>query len=319
MQWSVSNTARTLWNMLIPEPPILSVPGKTVLWIVSQWYSGSSILNLLLDQQSGVRGLGECYHLYGEKVDSFCSCGRSLKNCAFFREVRLQGPDDFYSRCFAAYGCAVLVDASKTWEHFSISYDPTIPTRAVVLSKTPHEWLISRLRHHPTEASDPILRFREYIAFYRHNLQRLQQAGIAVQTLSYRDLASHPYTSLQGILHPLGLTVAKSSMVGPWSTDTHIAGGNDAVFHQLRDNRAFFSKQDRHSGRFGKIVVDAPPSQQEDRQRWIEAYVGCRDELDPLLLRLGQPSVVEFIEELSAPRMTLFSFLNTKSIQMRVS
>lgn len=274
-------------------PDFSTTPAKRVCAILSLHYSGSSILNLLFDQQEGIRGLGECYHIYRGERECYCSCSRSLKHCAFFESI---SAENFYEQCFSRYDCRVIVDASKMWESFAMVQDPRFPFHAVLLSKTPHAWLYSYFQHHPDDTRDVVTMFKEYAYFYRRTIERLMEQGIRFDVVTYDDLASNPYAECQRLCRSFGISVDPHTMSGPWTTDTHIAGGNHAVYHQLQPESRFFDASSKYHDKKGMLFHDeAWRRDHQFRVDCVEAYHVCGSILDPILRQLGHCSSADLM------------------------
>lgn len=281
----------------MPDTSISAV--KSVLQIFSLHYSGSSILNLLLDQQEGIRGLGECYHIYGRERECYCSCGRHLKNCLFFASI---SAENFYEQCFSRYDCHVIVDASKIWGNFAAAQDLRFPCYAVLLSKTPHAWLYSYMQHHPDDTRDVATMFKEYVFFYRQTIEQLTKKGIPFDVVTYDALASNPYVECQRLCRPLGVSVDPHTMTGPWTTDTHIAGGNHAVYQQLQAESSYFDASSKYRHKKGVLFLDEAWRQDHPfRLHCVEAYTQLESVLDPVLRQLGHCASVDLVIDVQLP------------------
>lgn len=77
--------------------------GVDVAFLLSNWYSGATLLTLLLDQHPQIVSNGEgFYHPY-RTGDTMCSCGLSVRSCRFYREAAagMWLGSDYDSRLFA--------------------------------------------------------------------------------------------------------------------------------------------------------------------------------------------------------------------------
>jgi hypothetical protein len=155
------------------NPPKTNQPTRqrTVAFIIGTSYCGSSLLKLLLDALPGVSGLGEAVHLSHPDGPAHCNlCRRGVRDCAIARRV---DANRFYASLFDVYaGCTVLVDSSKSLASCVGAHpvEPQFACKAVLLSKSPHEFAWSWIGHHPWET--PAAAFRRYIDYYTDQLEQ---------------------------------------------------------------------------------------------------------------------------------------------------
>lgn len=208
-------------------------------------YSGSSMLNLLLDALEGFRGLGEIERVFDRDPVRPCAlcCPRE---CTVYDRVR---PEHFYLDCAGIYpGVRVLVDSSKrpTFYGPRREAEPGLPYRTVLLYKTPHAYLYSWTGHMPRD-SHPDEAWKLWADFYGEQTRR---ADVIVW---YRDLARDPHRELRRITGREPQFRRESW----WNTDTHIIGGNTAVMsqrnrHVEQDAKMFETGLQENSGRKNK-------------------------------------------------------------------
>lgn len=95
----------------------------TVIYICSAGHSGSTLLDMLLGTHSSIFSLGEISHLPKNiALDTACSCGKHIKNCAFWQLVA----SDIKQR--------TAIDIMTTPYNFDLGYF----NAAVVIDKKAH-------------------------------------------------------------------------------------------------------------------------------------------------------------------------------------
>ncbi len=228
-----------------------------VVWIVGQAYCGSTLLNLLLDTQPRVRGIGEGWQVYRNgKTDAPCSeCRRPVNDCDFYRDYQ-GGPFYWYSAL--RYRAEVIVDASKSAEWLlDKPFEDRFEHRVIVLSKAPHEAAWSLIQHARYDEWDPdyagnLARFREpyeksvdacfgkFFAEYREHLQRLHESPLIrntnIRSLTYRELATRPKAVVCDLCNWLDVPFSPAGFDSVlWKTTTHVIGGNPAILSHLAD------------------------------------------------------------------------------------
>lgn len=281
---------------------------KTVCWILGTAYSGSSLLNLLLDGQPGVRGMGEAFHFISGKERPWCTvCQTSVLECSLKKYV---DEDEFYQSIFRFYtDCNILVDSSKWWKFCAIDHgiEPGICYKAVFISKTPHEFAYS-LIHHNAQA-DARHAFLEWIQCYRSHLRvankALQLAEGDVVSIPYQEMSDSPIDTVQNLCEFLNVPFDLRRAEEWWKTDSHIIGGNNAVHAQVTGEEWFDESKDylqgKYSGKFRKIFRD--DHWRKDiafRSECSRLYNELAGELDPILIELGHPNSEALLKEVES-------------------
>ena len=277
----------------------------TVALIIGTPYCGSSLLNLLLDSQPGVRGLGEAVHLLARPPQAPCSrCGEDAGACPLYKAAdRCR----FYASLFDFYGDSpVLVDSSKEfwWCFHAHAFEPAFRYKPILLSKAPHEFASSWVGHHPGDSLRSA--FSRYIDFYAAQLDWLSgqpwcTPGECV-TISYRELAARPQRTLKAACD--FLDVSYSWNPAWWRSDSHIIGGNRIVSAQVGQEPAGIAAAARYldgkyNGRFHTIFYDAQWRANADRLSNLRGlYQEFGPRLDALLEVLGQPDCRQMDGEL---------------------
>lgn len=258
-----------------------------IIQLCCMHFSGSSILNVLLNAQPGIRGMGELYHVYEGQKQCFCSCGKRLPECDFYGPMSVEG---VYATCREAYGCEAIVDSSKN----SMRMESRVPdgwdSVAVILSKEPHAWLHSHVSHVLDNTRPPVELLSYFIHTYRRALDLYREKGREVIAVTYRELATDPAAVVRRICERTTGAFDPAAMERWWETDTHIAGGNAAVFHQVRSTERYFRTISKYQDRMHRVFLDESWMQdQEFIRECLEAYakIGL-SYADDVLNRIGQ-------------------------------
>ncbi len=267
---------------------------RAIALIVAPAYSGSSLLNLLLDSQERVRGLGEAIHLRLGTVDATCAlCGRPVPGCPAYQAV---DRDHFYRSLFDFYGdCDVLADSSKSLAAWvgRHRFEGEFEYRVLLLSKAPHEFAHSWIGHHRQETV--AAGFQTYLDFYARELsllagQRWFKPWHCLR-ITYYELAVRTQAVLQRLCEFLDIPRPR---MPSWQTDTHIINGNWMVAAQIREERDLFASSGwylggKYVGKFQRVFYD---DQWQTNKDFIETCLGIyeqrSDELDRLLTDLRQ-------------------------------
>ena len=301
---------------------------EKVVWIVGASYSGSSLLNLLLDTQPGFRGMGEGAQVYyrpprGEVefprlAGGPCArCKSTVRECELYSRYH-GGP--FYRFNFDRYDCRVLVDSSKSVR--MLTQKPTersFQYRAIIISKAPHEAVYSLYKHAHWDRwsrggrafADVEAGMRFYLNIHQRHLRDLCQLDFTVESLAvrYRDVAANTGEELSKICDFLDEPFSGDRLNDEWwRTDTHVLGGNPAMVAQVsRDEGLAFAVpvdrylEGKYQDKMGKIFVDT--AWKEDRSFIAEcrkSYARNQAELWRLLPALGYDLEAEWSDLIAA-------------------
>lgn len=244
-----------------------SAAAKTVLYVMGTSYSGSSLLNALLDNQPGIRGLGEAHYFGKPDAQVYCAVCKVLVLECEFKKTLLPSALDLYDKVFAADPeTQVLVNASK---HPSLLWRPPIPpgvrAAAVVLAKSPHAFAHSYGVHHPESGSVPAWLtewFEVHVLLLRclaraaHSILALDREEPAIPpeltcVLQYRRLATDTAGVVQQICKMLGQPFDPQAMqLWGHAKGTHTVGGNYAVWCQRVKDIQFFETREYLDGKY---------------------------------------------------------------------
>lgn len=294
---------------------------KTVLYVMGTSYSGSSLLNALLDNQPGIRGLGEAHHFTKSDSTAKCAaCKVAVTDCEFCKTLLPSG-QNLYGMAFAADPeTQVLVNASK---HPSLLWQPPVPTgvraAAVILAKPPHAFAHSYVKHHPETGAVAEwldMWFRVHVLVFR-SLARAACSVLAADrdeppisptatcVMQYRYLATDPAGAVQQVCKMLGRPFDPTAMqLWGHPKGTHTIGGNYAVLCQRTKDTPFFERLDHLDGkyreRWGQIFYDETWRADEPfKQAAVEFYQQPMPaEYTECLIRLGFGTVDDLLADL---------------------
>jgi len=231
----------------------------TIIYIVGQGHSGSTLLDLLVSSHSEVTSLGEIKSLssrkkrFGRKpLEEKCTCGAAkISECTFWQRVEsmtyqsaglyLQDIDVYSedSEIFKAHntavfnavseitGCRFIVDSSKSIGRLLMLLKSGVfDVRLVYLIRCPYSMVFSNMKKGQV--------LTEQAHNYTKKMMRARRilSGHNHFTVHYETLATKPSQTLYGIMNWLGLSFEQSQL--DWSSHDH---------HNINGNRMRFSKE----------------------------------------------------------------------------
>lgn len=268
---------------------------RTVLHIVGPAWSGSSLLNALLNTQPSIAGLGEAHHFRdperGVASCSHCHQPVTRKTCRLAAEV---DPDRFYGSIFDALpGKSVLVDASKAI-HLGVQVaddgeDRTsFQQKAILLTKHPSQWVPSAMRHENYSVESA---FEMWMYVVSDSLRQLgENFRLPFLSICYDDLVTDPGGAVSSICRFLDVPCDLERVPFWYQTETCIAGGNMAVYLQFADQTRL------QAGELGDWYRDLNRMIRRDdrwladpvlRQRCLETWHRHEPHLTRLMQQLG--------------------------------
>jgi len=293
---------------------------QTIVFVMGTSFSGSSLLNSLLDTQPQTRGLGEAVHLFHKPTKAWCSqCQCHVDTCQLQTKI---DRSHFYESIFKAYpNTDVIVNSSKHWEQ-CFHYMPVPPNsfriRIIVLSKSHEEFAFSYARHRSCSFVEAI---EVWIDFYQNFFANLDavlnhQAATEVQHLlcsridensiayvTYHDLATNTDRTIKRVCDQLNLPFSNQLRQNLWRGNTCTIGGNNAVYAQRTGNRSFFETEldyldGKYIGRQDSVFYDDLWSHSDELRRAVDAYrFEHGDEVAILQARLGHRTGATMIEQ----------------------
>lgn len=268
---------------------------KTVCWILGTAYSGSSLLNLLLDGQPGVRGVGEAIRLLDGDARCWCTaCRAPVAECPLRDRVNAAA---FYRSIFRFYGdCTVLVDSSKWWKFCALDHpaERGLQYKALFLSKTPHAFVHS-LRGHAPEIEVPE-GFRRWWQAYPSVIRAAQRSPRLgpenIAFVGYRELVESTQEILHRLCRFLEVPFDAERCRRWWLSDSHLIGGNQAVFAQVADPAWFTGNEMYLDGKYARrrhtiFPDDRWRGDRQFLQACLNVYRHEAARLDPVLTALG--------------------------------
>jgi hypothetical protein len=272
---------------------------KTVCQFLGTGYSGSSILNLMLDSIHGVRGLGEIYRVYDHVDVRPCGLCQStdvetIDECRFYDGIDRAG---CYRELFQRYpDSRVLVDASKIGNRYPRS-EQEFTYRSLYLLKFPHEFVTGSGFKHTKFSTEE--RFEIWL---RANESELHVARGSL-VVPYRSFALQADAVLKSICDFLQIPFQKRD--DWWNTSTHIIGGNWSARAQMNQRVAgYLDTTEKYQGQSHKIFLDEVWRKQADICREsIRLYDQHRERCDAILRILKMPSVDDMIADIEGVRI----------------
>ncbi len=223
-----------------------------LIYIVSLGHSGSTLLDVLLNQHSKIQSVGEVT-FYDEWVryDHLCSCGKPLKQCPFWLEAAAENNEPIGDIDQPAYGdrsftllqgvanstgAQVLVDSSKSLQRLKkLKSDPRLDVIPIHLVRNGYA-VVNALRHsHDRPGTAGVLKTRStpLIKGILRWVGRNRSIEKYLATLSpdeyarvrYEDLCRQPELALKNICKLAGLDF-EDSMLTPSVDHIHNIGGS---------------------------------------------------------------------------------------------
>tara|TARA_R110002111_G_C6005195_1_gene373766 strand:+ start:9090 stop:9938 length:849 start_codon:yes stop_codon:yes gene_type:complete len=262
-------------------------------------YSGTSLMNLLLDAVDGVRGLGEVYRAvptdYGRIIDGEHNmrfpCYQCGNSCRFYDNAPTDALYEWVINKLP--DTDILVDSSKITQWYAERSGPHV--ERVILAKYPHEFGYSCIGHH---GSDLATTFSSWFGQYQKILPLTSEEVV----VTYREMVTDPWGTCARIIQE-----SRPHRSDWWDTDFHILGGNQScrAQHDIKKLPDFFSREqypaaivrkNKYKGNHHKIFLD---------EIWrndnffckdaIEYYNRNRADFNPVLIELGITGGVDFL------------------------
>ena len=244
----------------------MSSPKARVVFILGAGRSGSTLLELILDSHSGIRGLGELNHLppivnkSSRGAERFCSlCGSdcdlwnrtydvSLIRRYFSSGGILAGPRRSLLRrlksiyaWFAEWSPEpILVDSSKHIRWIRRALTPAYAWRnlepsILYLTRDGRAVASARLRTHSDLTIEQAA--QAWVARTRQNNAFLARFPPArAHQLAYEDLAANPDASVRDVVRFLGVDF-EPPMLRYWEHPHHVVGGNQWLINSYVRHR----------------------------------------------------------------------------------
>ncbi len=286
---------------------------RTVVFILGTSFSGSSLLNSLLDSQPDTLGLGEAVHLIQKPTNAWCAkCQCHVDQCQLQAKI---DPANFYTSVFDAYPQAkVIINSSKHWgQCFRLMAVPPPQFRlcVILLSKSLEEFGYSYSAH---QSCDFEASFDKWFTFHSHlfrnldgvlrpasqtHLQRQLSSRITEENtadVTYHELATKTDATIQRLCRQLDLPFDRGFRKQLWRGDTCTIGGNNAIYAQRSGNANFFLPQcsyleGKYSGRQGSVFYDDQWMSDRELLRIAQSFRASKgDAIEVMDQRLGHPN-----------------------------
>lgn len=232
---------------------------KTILHVLSMAFSGSTLLDALMDSQPGVASLGEVAQLWEDKLPGIrrgpCHlCGTDARECSFWCDLGAENP---YAYAAEKTGADVLVDTSKNPARLTLR-PAGFAVKSVVLVKAPHEWTASVRAHDvmkgrpPTPVLDCFIHWENLAGELLHHVR--DTGGFLIR---YADLCWRTEQVLADLCLFAGVQFDPSPhrALTFWQRRSHALGGNSAVIDQ-EHNRQVEMDRPRAEWLGGKYLPD---------------------------------------------------------------
>jgi len=204
---------------------------KKLIFILSSNYSGSHFLSLLLGSNIKAEHLGELKNLVKRQGGSHCSLCDGVDSCSLFHGVDELPKSCLYGTLFSRVDdkVEILVDASKKPKWFkNFVDDERYDIRLIHLVRDPRalarRWLmrfeekhiglqerIKQCRKHPHKLLLFVFGDLLTVCIYKWVSQNrkiakfVRKTGLPFRTITYRELALDPDSTLKGICDWVGL------------------------------------------------------------------------------------------------------------------
>lgn len=205
---------------------------RTVIFVASAAYSGSTMLDLMLSNSKTGFSCGEVSALFRPwrpgHLHPKCGCGDS--NCRLWERVRERGEHRLYEQIFEEFpDIDYVVDSSKdlAWLRDQYRYlsNNNLEKRFVLLWKTPLEYAYSCWKRD---------RDRYWIMRWTSYYKRLLSVASQWISIPYRDLARSPAETLKHLCDTLDIAY-HDGQENFWERTQHTLWGSGSVrLHYLK-------------------------------------------------------------------------------------
>ncbi|MGH3548602.1 MAG: sulfotransferase family protein [Pseudonocardiaceae bacterium] len=213
-----------------------------VVFMGAAWYSGSTLLGVMLGAHPSIFYAGEA-----KKTWYFGDPDAPLKkrvcrlcgpDCVVWRDLRVAHGEDLYEMLSRRTRRPIVFDSSKgiSWIKPQIAaLRDVVPLRLIVLTRDGRAIVNSRLRKRPEISA------REHAAAWVKQMCGIEELALcwpgSVHRLRYEELTSRPESTLRALTDFLGVEF-DPAMLDPWNSDQHPLGGNAGPLLMLLRERA---------------------------------------------------------------------------------
>jgi hypothetical protein len=213
-----------------------------VVFTGAAWYSGSTLLGMMLGAHPAIFYAGEA-----NKTRTLNDPSAPLKRrvcracgpgCRIWDGLRIADGEDLYEALSRRSGRPVVFDSTKEihWIDSALSAldarGGAVAVRLVVLTRDGRAVVSSRRRK--LADATPV---RELAAFWAQQMRGVEQLAARfpgpVHRVRYEELTSRPEQALRALADFVGVAF-DPRMLDPWSSEQHPLGGNDGPLLLLR-------------------------------------------------------------------------------------
>ena len=212
-----------------------------VIYIASMGHSGSTLLDVMLNQHAQFQSVGEVA-FYDEWVtrNYLCSCGSPVRKCPFWIDASAQvhgsSEGDLLLGVAKSTGSKIIIDSSKSLQRYmALKSDPRLDVKLVHLVRNGLAVVNSLRKAHDRPGTDGRLKtpvtplWKGILRWARRN--RAYDRTVAdlatdeVLRVRYEDLCMHPEETLKVICALVGVDLDEK-MMNPSTKDLHNIAGS---------------------------------------------------------------------------------------------
>ncbi len=280
---------------------ILTINKSTIIYLVSSWHSGSTLLSMMLGAHSEIESIGEIIaferRLTGKAAEMhLCSCGKKFIDCDYWANIPSELQNEFgsnlpivndpelerfekvnsalFESILDRSGASIICDSSKDISRLgSLLNCGSIHLVLVYLVRDPRAvgFSMKRKGARTAESSRRKYQFLETVANWRKLHERMvgiqENVPIPYITVRYEDIIRQPERWISHILNLVGLQY-ESLQLERAGNNTHYIEGN-----RIRFNNSL------------NLVADTEYMEAISDQEWVEAT----SITEPYLSNLGYP------------------------------
>ncbi|WP_100655819.1 hypothetical protein [Alteromonas flava] len=211
-----------------------------VIAVFGMSYSGSTLLNFMLDCVDGVYGGGELHWLrtqHNDNCNYVAHCTNCKDECPIWTPNACQKAphDDFYTFVGKQVNSSVIVDTSKTIGWFSQrkTFDTNVNLHNFLLTKHPirhlASFVVNQKLDSESDSSQTIDKAIDaYTQYYDETLEYLSRRDY--QIVHYEDLILRNLETINNILASVGLSIDKDVLDCFKQPHHQIAGNGAAIY-----------------------------------------------------------------------------------------
>jgi hypothetical protein len=215
-----------------------------VVFMGAAWYSGSTLLGVMLGAHPLIFYAGEANHTLGFGDPSAPLGKRGCRlcgpGCVVWGNLRVESGQDLYEMLSRRTRRPIVFDSTKdiSWiKRQMTALRDVVPLRLIVLTRDGRAVVNSRLR----KRRRPKASARELTAAWVTQMRGIEELTShwpgSVHRVRYEELASRPEPTLRALADFLGVAF-DPAMLDPWNSDQHPLGSNDGPLLLLQRERA---------------------------------------------------------------------------------